>query len=500
MMKLSRLFIRMVIAFGLMGWGQFVFSADYRWHDSFANPPSSSPSGACNTALGTLSNSNNNSIYSLTGITFLSDTLADCNIRSKNVGSAPGQGESNFNHRIVRTGSSCPPGTTYNAQTRACEAPEPDKCEPTIGVEVEHRHRAGEFTGAGVIAGRVDPPGSVCRSECQYAFSGTAPTKAYRFENGDPIGVFLAFNYKGNGVSCTGNESEFAQPSDGTPVVEKQSECTTKITDAEGRQRYDCQATELNIDPGNMECSLGTVGGELQCIPKPPSPKMTDKKVDQEIVEKTNPDGSKDTTTTTTTTTTNCSGVKACSTSTTTNVSNNHTKADGTPGGESNTCTGPGCKDADGKTQEEREQEEEKSESKVTGGQTCEAAPACEGDAVQCAILKQQYEARCDFEESEDFESNKADIEGLFEGQGDKFKLDEGTGNIDVPSFINQGTRFLPATCPAAESFSLTTAGGRTFTLSYEPLCRAASDLSGLFVAVATILAALYVGRSVGGN
>ncbi|MCZ4321851.1 virulence factor TspB C-terminal domain-related protein, partial [Pseudomonas anguilliseptica] len=166
----------------------------------------------------------------------------------------------------------------------------------------------------------------------------------------------------------------------------------------------------------------------------------------------------------------------------------------------SNTCTGPGCKDADGKTQEEREEEEEKSESKVTGGQTCEAAPACEGDAVQCAILKQQYEARCDFEEANDFDSNKTDIEGLFDGQGDKFKLDEGAADIDAPSFINQGTRFLPSSCPAAESFSLTTAGGRSFSLSYEPLCRAASDLSGLFVAVATILAALYVGRSVGGN
>jgi hypothetical protein len=497
MMKKPGLFIRLVMALGLMGWGQFVFADNYYW-GHFSSPITfnvSTPFEACQRTLDATGNSTINSITVLPHNN--GENFRKCSYK---VGS-----NGPFDDVSVRRyGDSCPVDTTYSQETGKCEAPEPDRCEPTIGVEVEHRHRAGEFTGAGVIAGRVDPPGSVCRPKvngCQYAFTGTAPSRAYRFENGDPIGVFLAFKYKGNGVSCTGNESEFAQPSDGTPVVEKQSECTTKITDAEGRQRYDCQATELNIDPGNMECSLGTVGGELQCIPKPPSPQMTDKKVDQTISEKTNPDGSKDTTTTTTTTTTKCTGVKSCSTSTTTNVSNNHTKADGTPGGESNTCTGPGCKDADGKTQEDREEEEEeKNESKVTGGQTCEAAPACEGDAVQCAILKQQYEARCDFEESEDFESNKADIKGLFEGQGDKFKLDEGSGDIDVPSFINQGTRFLPATCPAAESFSLTTAGGRTFTLSYEPLCRAASDLSGLFVAVATILAALYVGRSVGGN
>jgi hypothetical protein len=494
MMKVPCLFIRLLVFLSLTSVAGLVLASEYYWGTYSPNGSSinvnagSSARAACQHL-----SSSRPPGYVFKSAERVSETRFNC------YETTPGE-QSNYIGYAIRLGTTCPPDTSYNSNTGECEAPEPDQCEPTVGVEVEHRHRAGEFTGAGVIAGRVDPPGSVCRGECQYAFSGSAPVRAYRFENGDPIGVFLAFKYRGNGVSCTGNESEFAQPSDGTPVVEKQSECTTKITDSEGRQRYDCQATELNIDPGNMECSLGTVGGELQCIPKPPSPKMTDKKVDQEIVEKTNPDGSKDTTTTTTTTTTQCTGVKSCSTSTTTNVSNNHTKADGTPGGESNTCTGPGCKDADGKTQEEREEEEEKSESKVTGGQTCEAAPACEGDAVQCAILKQQYEARCDFEESEDFESNKADIKGLFEGQGDKFKLDEGSGDIDVPSFINQGTRFLPATCPAAESFSLTTAGGRTFSLSYEPLCRAASDLSGLFVAVATILAALYVGRSVGGN
>ncbi|XKY13622.1 hypothetical protein HKW99_05435 [Stutzerimonas zhaodongensis] len=97
-----------------------------------------------------------------------------------------------------------------------------------------------------------------------------------------------------------------------------------------------------------------------------------------------------------------------------------------------------------------------------------------------------------------DFEKHESAIEAAV--QGDKFQLEEGGGAIELPSFINQGTRFLPSTCPAAESLSLRMAGGRTFEISYEPLCRAASDLSGLFVAVATVLAALYVGRSVGGQ
>ncbi|PNF81111.1 hypothetical protein CXK92_11110 [Stutzerimonas stutzeri] len=104
---------------------------------------------------------------------------------------------------------------------------------------------------------------------------------------------------------------------------------------------------------------------------------------------------------------------------------------------------------------------------------------------------------RCHAEEQADFQKHESAIESAV--QGDKFKLEEGA-EIELPSFINQGTRFLPSSCPAAETFTLRTAGGRSFELSYEPLCRAASDLSGLFVAVATVLAALYVGRAVGGQ
>ncbi len=130
-------------------------------------------------------------------------------------------------------------------------------------------------------------------------------------------------------------------------------------------------------------------------------------------------------------------------------------------------------------------------------GEACDAEVKCTGDAVQCAILRQQKALRCHAEEQADFEKHKPAIEAAV--QGDKFQLEEGS-EIHLPSFINQGTRFFPATCPSAESFSLSTAGGRSFDLSYEPLCRAASDLSGLFVAVATVLAALYVGRGVGGQ
>lgn len=479
-----RLFLVLLLFFS-----QHSFAADYYWNITGSPTTYTSAISGCETKAASFGGTVGfNTPWGSSG--FTSATSYKCLIM------VPGQSAPTTVY-VNRYGDSCPTGSTYNLTTGACDPPEPEKCEPTIGVEVEHRHRAGEFTGSGVIGARVDPPGSVCLDECQYAFSGTGPTDAYRFENADPNGVFLKFKYVGNGVSCSGNESDFAQPSDGTPTVEKQSDCTNKVIDAEGRQRYDCQATELNVDPGNMDCDVGTVGTELKCIPVPPSPKLTDKQVEQEITEKTNPDGSKDTTTTTTTTTTNCSGVNACSTSTSTTVTNNHTKADGTPGGESTTCTGTGCKDSDGKTQEEREEEEkEENPSKVTGGQTCDAPPSCEGDAVQCQILKQQYEARCDFEESADFDGSKSDIEGLFEGE--QFELE--STDIQAPSFINSGTRFLPASCPPPEQISLTSNGGHTYSLKFDPLCSFASDFSFLIMAMMSIWCAVYVGRAFGGE
>ncbi|VEE15939.1 Uncharacterised protein [Ectopseudomonas mendocina] len=338
----------------------------------------------------------------------------------------------------------------------------------------------------------------VCDGGCQYASTQQPPTSITRFVNGDPSGVFATYTYKGNGVSCTGGDAIRSQPTNGTPTAEKSSECTNKIVHADGSQTYSCSSAEKYTDIGNMNCGQFEAGGEYRCEPKAPSPKMTDKTTDVEVTEKTNPDGSKDTTTTTTTTTTNCSGVNACSTSTTTSSTTSHTKSDGTPGGESTTCTGAACPDSDGKSQEEREKEqEEESESSVSGGQTCEAAPVCEGDAVQCAILNQQYEARCDFEEANDFEENKDAINGLLEG--DKFNLQEGQGDIDVPSFISQGTRFLTPSCPPDRVISLSMAG-RTVGLSFQPLCTFASSLGPFLVAVTAVICALYVGRSVGGN
>lgn len=394
---------------------------------------------------------------------------------------------------INRQGNGCALPKVYNSETGVCGEPEPDKCESTTGY-TEHEHDAGEIGGA-----YSEPPGTLCQGGCQYAFTFEAPKDVYRYDvpkEGKKTGhAYYKYRYKGNGTSCTESAnpapgSVFDQPMskppmDTKPTAFSESKCGEWTAGADGTATRTCTATDSYRDPGKMNCANS--GGTLVCNPGNPSPNHTEKKSDVETTKTTNPDGSSTTTSTTTTTNTSCLSTNPCTWHSSTTTTKEGTNPDGTEGDKESECTGDGCKE-----------EDEEPESSVSGGESCDAAPACEGDAIQCAILKQQYEARCAFEEAQDYESHKGDIEALV--QGEKFTLDEGSGSIDIPSFINKGTRFLPSTCPTAESFSLRTAGGRTFSLSYEPLCRAASDLSGLFVAVATVLCALYVGRSVGGQ
>jgi hypothetical protein len=469
-----------------------VNAADYYWFRNGTTLSFPTPQAACDHygRGASIPSWRPNDTHVTSVVTMISDSEARCRIASQ-------PSDTNINTYVLyRGGDSCPAGTEYDSATGSCVQPEPDQCESTAGNNVDHMHRMGDFTGAGVVGGYVAPPGVVCDGGCQYASNQQPAKDAFRFVNGDPSGVYGSYSYKGNGVSCTGGEATRSQPANGTPTADKNSQCTNKVTDAEGRQQYSCTSTDKYTDIGSMNC--GVVNGEHKCVPVPPKPKMTDKTTTVDVTQKTNPDGSTDTTTTTTTTTVNCSGVNACTTTTTTSTTTNHTKPDGSPGGETTTCTGPGCPDGNGQTQEDREEQEqeEEPESSVSGGQTCEAAPTCEGDAVQCAILKQQYEARCDYEEAMDYDGKKADIEGLF--QGEQFELKE--SEISAPSFINSATRFLPSGCPPPETINLTSNGGHTFQLKYDPICRVASDFSWLIVAFVSLFSALYVGRAFGGE
>ncbi|CAE6888940.1 conserved exported protein of unknown function [Pseudomonas marincola] len=474
---------------------QTAFAVDYYW--SNGGYRAESPAAVCDLILeGQETRFPNADLVNT--VTIITEINAKCSVDY-----ARGGPHSNVtNLTLRRYGSGCTDPSVYDPSVGSCIAPDPSVCEHSIGQDVKYEHRLGAFTGQGKVGGRIEPPPSVCKSGCQYASNQGPPSRLYRFKSGDPAGVFGEYTYKGNGLECKQGENPDPEASDydkPQPTIDSTSECAAKYTDANGGQHTDCVARELAIEPGDIECvesggAVGTVGGELTCIAKDPGPKLTDTKTETKTTETENSDGSSTSSTETTTTKTECSGVNACSTTTTTNNNSSSTNSDGSSGGESESCSGPGCK-TEGNTEEPAEEEEEPREAAVGG---CDADIACSGDPIDCANLKKQKEQLCFAEEQADFPEQQEAIAGLF--QGEKFEVEEGTGDIEVPSFVSQGTRFLPASCPAAETLSLKMGGGKTFALSYEPLCRAATDLSGLFVAVATIFAALYVGRSVGGK
>ena len=171
------------------------------------------------------------------------------------------------------------------------------------------------------------------------------------------------------------------------------------------------------------------------------------------------------------------------------------TTEDGTQTGQTTQTDSPAVTQEEPK--DDQKPDEEKPPERVASGDPCDAPLTCSGDAIDCAVLTQDKALRCAYEKQSDYDKHKDEIKTAVTGT--QFEIDDST-EVEIPSFINQGTRFLPAACPADKSFSLQTGGGRTFTLTYGPLCSLATDLGYLIVIAVGCFCVLYVGRSLGGE
>ena len=484
-----------------------VNAADYKWTVSASgwSFDGASPTQACNKYADWLTSYSQNWSYSVKSTLLLNPTRYRCYLEGR--GTGPNEGGSVSDQQdAFRSGDSCPEGATYNDSTGSCDTPEPDPCESKAGQTALHEHQIGTLDNPS--APHVPPPGTICESKCQLAFSGSAPQDCYRYADGTKLNAaFCKYQYKYNGISCTDADTStpdiFDQPPtkppiDQKPLLTNATNCNDWVTNADGSRTRNCTANETFKQPGTMNCS--TSGAALKCTPGTPPPAYSDKDKTQQTTEKANADGSTSTTTTTTTDKTTCYGTKPCTSTSKTETETSGTKPDGTPGDETKECEGDGCTESEeeeNKDPSKDPEEGEEEESSVSGDGTCGAAPSCSGDAIQCAMLRQQHAMRCQQEEQDDFPGNKDDIKSLF--QGERFQVEEGS-ETDVSSLFNTGTRFLPASCPADSNFSLTTNGGRTFGISYLPLCQLATDLGYLIVVAASLFFAIYVGRGVGGE
>lgn len=358
-----------------------------------------------------------------------------------------------------RRGDSCPEGQEFDAKKGEC-VPPPHQCE--VGDVIGPYKYPGVLSG-GFVTPVPPAPTSACKNGCEYSRS----SKSSGCQSG-VFGTFCTYTFTGTGVDCTsspdndmgGDSGEGPNANDGGDGGQGPGDGSDGDNEGDGGDENNGdgqddfpEAPETSTAEGDAkESTLQEVKSVLGTLSK----EDTSKKIEK---------GTKDI------------GVKI---------------------GETNKLLGE-LKDAVGKIPGGGGSGSGNGEgegSSVVGGDFCDVPPVCTGDAIQCAILDQQYITRCNAEDLYDYDKHKDKIDDLFHDP--KFELKDPT-EVELSSFVTGHTRWLSATCPADETMSLRTNGGRTFSLSYVPLCNAADSIAPLIVIIATLLATLYVGRGAGG-
>lgn len=338
---------------------------------------------------------------------------------------------------MYRFGDSCDPGFIYNSNTGICDK----DCSTTSGDPAYHSSTTGVTRS---LATDPWPPGPVtgsptmCSGSCQYALAQSTTVQCGYLKNGDPLIQYCLFKYSGTGQSC--------QPGD--PAQNNGSTAPVPPTDPNDP-----------TDPAN-NCGPTHVWSGTTCVailePDPADP--------------TDP------------------GTGGTDPGTGGGGPGTGGGDPGTGGGDPGTGGGdPGTGGVDPGNDGPDE------EGDPVKGEACDLDLICEGDALQCAILRQQKTDRCNWELNE---KNIKQIADSF--TGDKYELGESTTDIGL-SFNSalSSPRFLPSGCPAPQRITIQ---GRSYSLTWAYVCDFASGLSYVIVALAGLFFVVYVGRGFGGD
>jgi hypothetical protein len=265
---------------------------------------------------------------------------------------------------------------------------------------------------------------------------------------------------------------------------EEEQDCgpTERVEDAEGRIHLINKCTTTTTNRDNQGCaarggSIGTIKGVQACIEQQKGPKTTETKKEETKTETKNPDGSKKNENTTTTTKTECKG-GVCTTTTTTTNNSTKTNADGSPGGSSSNCKGDKCPGTGtggnggggGGSSGNGDQGDEETPKSSVGGEACDAAVTCTGDAVQCAILRQQKTAQCDAAKFREVTPKKeaelkTSIETEFSGEKYSPIKADADSTFTLDGMIDTSSRFSKV-CPAIPEFSFPSIDGQSISVS----------------------------------
>ncbi|ERX37765.1 hypothetical protein Q010_02273 [Pseudomonas aeruginosa 19660] len=439
--------------------------------DSLRDKPFGSPGEGCSAVLAYFQSQGSGYSFTFNYLRRNSDVEFSCSLKRLDQGEFVGE----VGASIGRYGDTCPTGTEYDAAVGECKSP-PKECE----VGTPNLFRSSNYPII-VINGKNTVPSSPpsgCLSGCAYEADSSRPTSCYRTPGSTTVG-FCNYTLKSNGQNCSADSGNLG----GTgPSLSEPNQ--PPVTDPPS-------------DPNDPGCPKGYSWSGTTCVKTPTDPTdPTDPK---------DPGGDGGGT----------GGGDGGGTGGGTGGGGDGGTGGGdggTGGGDGNGGTGGGDGDGsgtgggdgggDGQCDPAKDPNKCGSGSSISGDGDCKVAIQCNGDAIQCAIVRQEKAARCADEEFRTVDDKKIqDLKNTLAGEfsGPEYEPISATGeNIhDLSKLLDTSGRFSKA-CPVIPDVSFPWFGStQTVSLSSvsSDLCTYLQWFGYLLVAFAMRAAAEIIAR-----
>ncbi|WP_178109873.1 virulence factor TspB C-terminal domain-related protein [Pseudomonas sp. AG1028] len=440
--------VRLLVALVVVGWVQVGFAEDYYWVFSGQEERYPSAQSAC-------SSPQFGNDYRPLSTTFSSDVVAICRY-SHSLDSSVVVTKS-----VQRYGDSCPPGSELDPVTRKCEPPPPDCSTASPGIFKSPPAGVINSNGANYVA--TSSPGTVCYNQCSYLTSDRA-SSCFLTPGSKTEGYC---NYIGNATGENCKEPDYTLGAPGDPLNPPDTP--------------DVPPSDPN-DPG---CPPGYGWSGTTCVKNPtddggngPGDGDGDGDGDSGGGGSGGGDGN---------------GGDGGDGGDGGSGNGGDGDGNGTGGDGDGNGGGDGNGDGDGEGQCDPAKDPNKCGQSSVGGEACNVDLKCEGDAIQCAILRKNKEQVCQWTYDANVKKQIAD-----EMAGEAYQLKESSIPVSglFTEALNKG-RWLPQSCPPPQSVSVM---GRTYSISWEPLCRFATAMGPIVVALASIFFAVFIGRGLKGS
>lgn len=444
--------------------------------DSLRDKPFGSPGEGCSAVLAYFQSQGSGYSFTFNYLRRNSDVEFSCSLKRLDQGEFVGE----VGASIGRYGDTCPTGTEYDAAVGECKSP-PKECE----VGTPNLFRSSNYPII-VINGKNTVPSSPpsgCLSGCAYEADSSRPTSCYRTPGSTTEG-FCNYTLKSNGQNCSADSGNLG----GTgPSLSEPNQ--PPVTDPPS-------------DPNDPGCPKGYSWSGTTCVKTPTDPTdPTDPKDpggDGGGTGGGGTGGGGDGGT--------GGGDGKCDPAKDPNKCQGNGSGGGgdgkcDPAKDPNKCQGTGG-GGTGQCDPAKDPNKCQGGSSISGDGDCKVAIQCNGDAIQCAIVRQEKLARCADEEFRAVDDKKIqDLKNTLAGEfsGPEYEPIKATGDNthDLSKLLDTSGRFSKA-CPVIPDVSFPWFGStQTVSLSSvsSDLCTYLQWFGYLLVAFAMRAAAEIIAR-----